>query len=111
MKGDLTVACPNEELFIMTAAMFDMLKTISTRINELEKLEFIDWSRFFKWHVLMDDFVVGCGIPEPIRTEVMESYILPGLEEELDPSEVVRGIMDAVAAYRNEYSEGTNGMA
>lgn len=105
------MAHSNEELFTMTAAMFDMLKTISTRISELEKLEFMDWSRFFKWHSLIDDFVVGCEIPDSLRTELMEAFILPGLEDKLEPRDVVHGILHAIADYHNEHPHSTNGLA
>lgn len=86
----------DEELACMAEAMFEILKTISARISEMERIELMDWGR------LMDHFVNGCGIQDEIRVQLMEDYILPGLENELTTQEVVEGILLAVRSYKGD---------
>lgn len=92
----------DEELACMAEAMFEILKTISARISEMERIELMDWGRFFHWNQLMDHFVNGCGIQDEIRVQLMEDYILPGLENELTTQEVVEGILLAVRSYKGD---------
>lgn len=90
----------NKELIQLTASMFDVLKALSSRISDLEEMEFIDWNRFFKWQLIMDKFISGCGIPETIRPYVVDQFILPGLEDELTSDEVAEGIHEFIQIHR-----------
>ncbi|WP_020616175.1 hypothetical protein [Paenibacillus daejeonensis] len=89
-----------QDLLQLTASMFDVMKALSSRINDLEEMEFIDWDRFFKWQFIMDKFIAGCGIPDTIRSCVVDQFILPGLENELTSNEVAEGIHEFIRNHR-----------
>ncbi|WP_010268052.1 hypothetical protein [Paenibacillus senegalensis] len=91
----------DEELTCMAAAMFEILKTVSARISEMERVEYLEWGLFFQWNKLMDLFIEGCGIQDEIKVQLMEEVILPGLENEITTEQVVVAILDSVRAYKD----------